>query len=143
VHWLRAVLEESQRRGLLLTRLDDALDRHEPVPAPPNLGVTSWGHGGDLRTWSGPQVADVAWRARLAELRVAAAPGRPSRRALRELLALQASDWAFLHTRASAGDYPLQRVAAHHAALERALAGEADAADPALRGLAPDLRGWT
>jgi len=35
---------------------------------------------------------------------------RSPERALRELLALQSSDWAFLHTRATAGDYPLQRV---------------------------------
>jgi len=143
VHWLRAVLEESARRGLRLTGLDEALQRHEPVPAPADLGVTSWGEGGDLRTWSGPQVADLAWRARRAELRLAAATVRPPDRGLRELLALQSSDWAFLHTRASAGDYPLRRAGEHHAALQRALAGEADAGEPTLRGLAPDLRGWT
>ncbi|MGZ4349191.1 MAG: 1,4-alpha-glucan branching protein domain-containing protein [Solirubrobacteraceae bacterium] len=139
VHWLRAVLEESERRGLALTTLDDALERHAAVTAPSDLGVTSWGEGGDLRTWSGPQVADLAWRARLAELRLAAAPRRPSDRALRELLALQSSDWAFLHTRESAGDYPLLRADGHYEALQRAMAGEGE---PALRGLAPDLRGW-
>jgi 1,4-alpha-glucan branching enzyme len=143
VQWLRAVFEESERRGLALTTLDEALERHEPAPAPADLGVTSWGEGGDLRTWSGPQVADLAWRARSAELRLVTLPSRPPDRALRELLALQSSDWAFLHTRASAGDYPLRRLDGHHAALERALAGEVDVSDPALRGLAPDLRGWT
>jgi 1,4-alpha-glucan branching enzyme len=147
VQWLRAVLEESGRRGLALTRLDDALERHEPAPAPSDLGVTSWGEGGDLRTWSGPQVADLAWRMRTAELRLAALPRRPSARALRALLALQSSDWAFLHTRELAGDYPLRRADEHHAALERALTrgGEpgAGAGDGALGGLAPDLVGWT
>ncbi len=143
VHWLAAVLEESARQGLALTTLDDALDRHEPVPAPASLPVSSWGDGGDLRTWSGPQVSELAWTARAAELRLAAMAGRPPERALRELLALQSSDWAFLHTRATAGDYPLQRARAHHDALKRAMAGDAElAAEPALRGLAPDLTGW-
>jgi 1,4-alpha-glucan branching enzyme len=140
VAWLAAVLDESARQGLALTTLDDALVRHEPAPAPENLGVSSWGDGGDLRTWSGPQVADLAWRARTAELRLAGMAGRPPDRALRELMALQSSDWAFLHTRRSAGDYPVQRAEGHHEALQRALAGEGD---PALRGLAPDLMGWS
>ena len=70
-------------------------------------------------------------------------PARPPERALRELLALQSSDWAFLHTRATAGDYPIQRARGHLAALERALAGDAGLiAQPTLRGLAPDLTGW-
>jgi 1,4-alpha-glucan branching enzyme len=113
------------------------------TPAPEDIGVTSWGDGGDLRTWSGPQVAELAWRARTAELRLQATPGRPADRALRELLALQSSDWAFLQTRESAGDYPRRRADGHHAALQRALAGEAEFRDPALRGLAPELVGWT
>ncbi len=110
VHWLAAVLEQSQRQGLALTTLDDALHRHEPAPASDDLGVSSWGDGGDLRTWSGPQVAALAWPARTAELRLAALAGRPPERALRELLALQSSDWAFLQTRESAGDYPRRRA---------------------------------
>jgi 1,4-alpha-glucan branching enzyme len=144
VHWLAAVLEESARQGLALTTLDDALHRHPPVPAPQTLPVSSWGDGGDLRTWSGPQVAALAWSARTAELRLAARGGRPLERALRELLALQSSDWAFLHTRATAGDYPVQRANGHRRALDRAMAGDAAlAAEPALRGLAPDLTGWS
>jgi 1,4-alpha-glucan branching enzyme len=143
VQWLRAVLQESVRRGLALTRLDDALERQQPTRAPSDLGVTSWGEGGELRTWSGPQVAELAWRARRDELRLAAAAGPPSDRALRELLALQSSDWAFLHTRQSAGDYPLRRAEAHHAAFQAALAGAPGFREPALRGLAPDLVGWS
>jgi 1,4-alpha-glucan branching enzyme len=142
VQWLGAVLQESERRGLALTTLDEALERHEPAPAPADLGVTSWGEGNDLRTWSGPQVADLAWRARLAELRLERVPGRPPDRALRELLALQSSDWAFLQTRGTAGDYPLRRAEGHHEALQRALEGGADAVASELRGLAPDLVGW-
>jgi 1,4-alpha-glucan branching enzyme len=143
VHWLAAVLEESARQGLALTTLDDALSRHDPAPAPEPLPVTSWGEGGDLRTWSGPQVGELAWPVRAAELRLAAMTRRPPDRALRELLALQSSDWAFLHTRATAGGYPMERARGHLAALERAVAGDADVtAESALRGLAPDLTGW-
>ena len=141
VHWLDALLDEAARQGLRLTTLDDALERHEPVPAPPELGVSSWGEGCDLRTWSGPAVADMAWQARRAELRVVAARERVSERALRELLALQSSDWAFLMTRALSGDYPRERAAAHLKALERALAGD-PALAPELRALAPALSGW-
>ncbi len=141
VQWLGAVIEEAGRQGLALTALDDALSRHEPVSAPAQLPVTSWGEGGDLRTWSGPAVADIAWRARTGELRAAAARERVTERALRELLALQSSDWAFLVTRALAGDYPAERAAAHAAALEEALAGNTEL-EPALRNLAPELVGW-
>ncbi|MGH2894918.1 MAG: 1,4-alpha-glucan branching protein domain-containing protein, partial [Solirubrobacteraceae bacterium] len=98
---------------------------------------------GDLRTWSGPQVADLAWRARTAELRLAGMAGRPPARALRELMALQSSDWAFLHGWRSAGDYPARRAQGHYDALTRALAGDGEPREAALRGLAPDLVGWS
>jgi 1,4-alpha-glucan branching enzyme len=143
VHWLRAVLEQSARQGLRLTTLDEALDRREPVPAPTVLPVSSWGTGGDLRTWSGPPVADFAWRARTAELELLAHNGAraPGPRAIRELLALQSSDWAFLAYRDLAGDYPRQRASDHARALERALAGD-PRLEPRLRNLAPELSGW-
>ena len=35
--WLAAVVDEAARQGLALTTLDDALERHEPVPAPAEL----------------------------------------------------------------------------------------------------------
>jgi 1,4-alpha-glucan branching enzyme len=57
-------------------------------------------------------------------------------RAARELLALQASDWAFMVTRELAADYPQRRIAAHEAAHAQALAGGSEAE---LRNLAPDL----
>jgi 1,4-alpha-glucan branching enzyme len=138
VHWLRAVLEESARRGLRLTTLDDALERHEPAGAPAELPVSSWGAGGDLRTWSGPPVAELAWQARTAELKLLRATDSPNPRAIRELLALQASDWAFLSYRGLADEYPRQRARAHREAFERALAEDGRLA-PALRNLAPDL----
>jgi 1,4-alpha-glucan branching enzyme len=144
VVWLNEVLAEAARQGLALTTLDDALARHEPVPAPAFLPETTWGEGGDLSTWSGPPVADLAWQARTAELAVIRAGGVAPDRAVRELLALQASDWAFLATRELAGEYPRERVRAHAEALARALGGDGETMEPALRHLAPDLaaRGW-
>ena len=141
VAWLDAVLDEATRQGLTLTTLDDALARYEPAPAPAALPTTTWGAGGDLRTWSGPAVADLAWRARAAELAAIRAGGAVPARAVREMLALQSSDWAFLATNALAGDYPSQRSEGHAAALAAALAG---GLEPELRNLAPDLRpgGW-
>jgi len=61
----------------------------------------------------------------------------PSSRALRELLALQSSDWAFLASRDWADDYPRQRASGHAAQLARALKGETE--EPHVRNLAPYL----
>jgi len=141
VAWLGAVLDEAARRGLTLTTLDDALERHEPITAPPGLGVTTWGDGGDLRTWSAPPVAKIAWSARTAELRALALGRRPGDRALRELLALQSSDWAFLVTNDLAGEYPSERARAHEQAFNEALAGSS-VPEPEVRNLAPELVGW-
>ena len=63
----------------------------------------------------------------------------PSERALRELLALQSSDWAFLITHGTAGDYPRERAAGHLEAFSVALNGQT--ADE-LRNLAPQLASW-
>jgi 1,4-alpha-glucan branching enzyme len=141
VRWLAQVVEEAELQGLPMTTLDDALERHEPMPAPGELGATSWGEGGDLRTWSSPAVADLAWMTRSAEVRALALGIRPGERALRELLALQASDWAFLAARGIAGEYPRERAQGHAQAFDRALIA-ADDPDPALRNLAPELAAW-
>jgi 1,4-alpha-glucan branching enzyme len=139
VQWLRDVIEEAARVGLRLTDLDDALERHQPAPAEmADFGVTSWGAGGDLGTWSGPAVADVAWQARTAELELLSIGRRPGDRALRELVALQSSDWAVLD-----GDYGRERARGHAEAVRRYVAEDAPApGEPALRNLAPDLCGW-
>jgi 1,4-alpha-glucan branching enzyme len=139
--WLQAVVDECARQGVELLRLDDALERFEPLPAPAPAGqaASSWGRGGDLSTWSGPAVADMAFAARAAELRVVAAGAPAGAEALRELLAVQASDWPFMVSREIAVPYARERFAGH----ERALAGAlADAAAPAggLRNLAVDAR---
>jgi 1,4-alpha-glucan branching enzyme len=103
----------------------------EPRRDPP---VTSWGLERDLRTWSR---GELAWTQRSAEL--AALGADPSDRALRELLALQSSDWAFLIDRATAGEYPRERAEAHYQSFNSALAGERS---DELRNLAPVLANW-
>jgi len=135
--WLAAVIDEAAAQGLAIARLDDALTRHEPAPAPADLPVTSWGTPRDLTTWSAPPVADMAWAARDAELRVLAAGPAIDERAVRELLALQSSDWAFLVSQELAEPYGRERAAGHRAALHDALA-RPGSAGPAVRNLAPD-----
>jgi 1,4-alpha-glucan branching enzyme len=100
--------------------------------------VTTWGTPRDLSTWSAPKVASLAWAARAAELRAVSSPSLEPE-AVRELLALQASDWPFLVTRELAGPYPAERFAGHLARFEARLAGGA-ADDAALRGIAPTRR---
>ena len=125
--------------------LERVLELAEVVPVPqeasevaPDMplsyAMTSWGRGRDLRTWSTPS---LAWTQRSAEL--AALGAAPSERALRELLALQSSDWAFLITEQTAGDYPRERADAHHEAFLDALRAPTP---ESLRHLAPDLAGW-
>jgi 1,4-alpha-glucan branching enzyme len=134
--WLAAVLQEARRAGLEVVALDD-VHAGGPVRAvPAALRPTSWGTPRTLWTWDGPQVADMAFAARDAELRLVAAGPGADLRAVRELLALQSSDWAFLVTRDIAGPYPRERFAAHVAALDAALAAPGSQ-DPAVRHLAP------
>ncbi|MGI8580484.1 MAG: 1,4-alpha-glucan branching protein domain-containing protein [Solirubrobacteraceae bacterium] len=132
--WLEGVIDEADRQGLTLVALDEALTRHDPQPAPPDLGVSTWGSPRDLSTWDGPSVAGYAWRARAAELNVASAGAAAGRTVVRELLALQSSDWAFMVSRGLAGPYPAERADGHAAALEAALRNPS-ADGP--RGLAP------
>jgi 1,4-alpha-glucan branching enzyme len=132
VDWLRAVIRACERRGLPLEPLRADVD----VPEAPELvPATSWGDGRDLRTWSHPAAGGLAWTQRAAELRALTAHLRPSDRALRELLALQSSDWAFLIAAGTAGAYPRERADGHLAALDEALGDPS--MDPSLRHLAP------
>jgi 1,4-alpha-glucan branching enzyme len=134
--WLAAVLDAAPRVGLEIVGLDEALHDTAVRAAPEDLPTTSWGTPRTLWTWDGPQTADLAFAARAAELRVVAAGGGADARAVRELLALQSSDWAFLVTRDISGPYPRERAAGHLAALHHALAAPG-AEEPALRALAP------
>ncbi len=149
VAWLGAVVEECSRQGLRLERLDDVLAEHEPVIAT-GAGLDrrelpdgeddgraiTWGRGGDLSTWSGPAVAEMAFAVRAAELDVVSAGQRASTAAVRELLAMQASDWAFMISRNIAAPYARERFEGHRGALARALAGTEDGAPEGLRNIA-------
>jgi len=145
VAWLAAVVEQADAQGLALIRLDDAPALDAPRALPAALAgewrPTSWGRGADLSTWSAPGVAELAFGAREAELELLAAGPRATAPALRELLALQSSDWAFLITRELAVSYARERFDGHRLQLRRALSGTAGAAvDAALRNIAPDAR---
>ena len=140
--WLGAMLRLVAERGIQLITLPEALERHQLEERP--LVESSWGEGRDLRTWDAPEVADLAWAARRLELRLLAAVSAEAlgpdatERAARELLAVQASDWAFLDRRRQAGDYPFQRSTGHARALLEAIHSR-EPPDPRMRNLAPDL----
>ena len=139
--WLEAVLDGAAAAGVRLVDVPTALAEHEPVRRP--LRAASWGEEKDFRTWDSPPVADLAWGARRMELRLLRAlsgglRGAGAVRAARELLAAQASDWAFLDQRGQAGDYAYQRATDHARAMLEAIDSEFDT-DSRLRSLAPDL----
>ncbi len=139
--WLREVLAGAAAAGLRLVTVPEALAEHEPVERP--LQASTWGEDKDLSTWDSPAVADLAWGARRLELRLLRAlssglHGDGALRAARELLAVQASDWAFLDQRGQAGDYAYQRAISHSEAALEAI-DSPTIADPRLRALAPDL----
>jgi len=138
VAWLEAVVEESQRQGLDLVALDDELARRDPDAPPSDLPTTSWGEQRDLSTWSAPAVADLAWAARTGELALMRAGADAGDRAVRELLALQSSDWAFMVSRGLAGPYPGDRAEGHRRELAAALSS-LGSGEPTLRHLAPYL----
>jgi 1,4-alpha-glucan branching enzyme len=157
VQWLSTVIEQCAVQNLELVRLDDALERFEPMPVA-DLSVSvagrrpfpgtpraweespasSWGQHGDLSTWSGPEVAEMAFATRAGEIETvtAAATGALSAAAVRELLALQASDWPFMVSRGLAVPYALERFEGHRAGLARALAEGSRAGADGLRELA-------
>jgi 1,4-alpha-glucan branching enzyme len=151
--WLAAVLREAPGRGVRLVTLPEALERHQPEERA--LLESTWGEEKDLRTWDSPAVGDMAWAPRRLELRLLGALGAGelttpvAERAARELLAIQASDWAFLDRRKQAGEYPFQRSTDHaralleaiHSGAHRPASGAAPAGeiDSRMRNLAPDL----
>jgi 1,4-alpha-glucan branching enzyme len=139
--WLTAVLEGAAAAGVRLVTVPEALEDHEPEARP--LRRASWGEDKDFSTWDSPPVADLAWAGRRLELRLLHAVRRGLRgacaeRAARELLAAQASDWAFLDRRGQAGDYAWQRATEHAEALYEAVGCDGDT-DPRMRSLAPDM----
>lgn len=123
--WLEAVLELAQDYGIELVTLGEAA--RECEPAERDLLRSSWGRNKSLETWDSPNIASMVWDQRRAELDFdrAVAFGRVGdrQRAEQELLALQSSDWAFMESNRSAGDYGARRFAEHLASFESALGG--------------------
>jgi 1,4-alpha-glucan branching enzyme len=126
--WLEQVAREMAKNGVRPMGLGEAV-----AAVPPRTTISlpegSWGEGGDHRVWLN---ADTEWtwdrvystEAEWVELVSHAAEGhRDLRRVLaqatRELLLLQASDWAFLITTGTARDYAERRVAEHYADFKR------------------------
>jgi 1,4-alpha-glucan branching enzyme len=139
--WLREVLAGAPAAGIRLLTAPQALAEHEPIERP--LRASTWGERKDLSTWDSPAVADLAWGARRMELRLLRSlaqglRGPAALRAARELLSVQASDWAFLDKRGQAGDYPFRRVTDHAEAMLEAIDSGASS-DPSMRALAPDM----
>ncbi len=139
--WLAEVVEGAAAAGVDLVSASRALERHPATER--ELVASTWGEGKDLRTWDSRPVADLAWAARRLELRLirgvrGGLPAEVAERATRELLALQASDWAFLDSRKQAGDYAYGRAVAHGEGMLEAIHSRAHP-DGRLRSLAPDL----
>jgi 1,4-alpha-glucan branching enzyme len=146
--WLEAVLAGAADHGIRLTTLGDAAARVEAGEAPARevaLRASTWGEDKDFHTWDSPAVSDMATAARRLELAVSSAVARGldrsrAERAARELLAVQASDWAFLDHRREAGDYAFERAVDHaENALEALDSATGVPLDSRVRSLAPDL----
>jgi 1,4-alpha-glucan branching enzyme len=141
--WLAEVIRLAPERGVRMVTLPEAIAEHDAEDRV--LHPSSWGEGKDLRTWDSAAIADIAWAARRLELRALGAlcadglAPAARERVVRELLALQASDWAFLDGRRQAGDYPYQRATTHARALLDAIDSASPPPDARLRSLAPDL----
>jgi 1,4-alpha-glucan branching enzyme len=78
----------------------------------------------------------MAFATRACELEVVAAGPAAGPAAVRELLALQASDWPFMLSRDLAVPYARERFEGHRRALARALAEGPEASEKGLRNLA-------
>jgi 1,4-alpha-glucan branching enzyme len=145
--WLAHVLDLAAAKGIRLVTLDKAAEEHRETAREVELKASTWGEDKDFHTWDSPAVADLAWASRSLELRVAEAvrhlPRERAERAVRELLMVQSSDWAFLDQRGQAGDYPFERATSHaenaFEALESGSTNSGVPVLPKLRGLAPNL----
>ena len=140
--WLEAVLEGAAAAGVRLVDVPTALAEHEPRAAPaarPRAGARrrTSAPGTRPRSPTSPG-ARGGWSCGCCGRSAAACAATARRRAARELLAAQASDWAFLDGRRQAGDYAYQRATDHAEAMLEAIDSDLDT-DPRMRSLAPDL----
>lgn len=123
--WLEAVLSRASAYGIELVTLGEVAEAATPDRR--KLERSSWGTNKTLETWDSPVTAEILWQQRRAELELEAALTGGVRdfelvaAAERELLALQASDWAFMESGSRTGSYGRERFSGHLAAFERAL----------------------
>lgn len=141
--WLGHVLDRAADSGIRLVTLDQAAA--DGGFREQELRASTWGEQKDFRTWDAPEVDDLTWAARGLELRVAEAiadglDNDRAERAIRELMLVQSSDWAFLDSRREAGDYAFDRATQHARSALEALQSPPDVTlDSRIRSLAPDL----
>ncbi len=121
-HTLRALDASARAEGVASTTLGGYLERFPEIvvaePAP-----SSWGEGGFSEVWAGPEAARLWRHVHHAEHCVRDAVGRRRHatglagraldQAVRELLLLEASDWAFMLRRGEMTPYAEARVRAH------------------------------
>ncbi len=135
-HWwfegpefLEAALREMVVGGIRLRSPGEIL-REEPVLQVGSPAESSWGRGGDARTWSNPKtdwIVAAVNRAssQMEEMTALGSSGASAgqatgiRQAARELLLAQASDWPFMITNGTFGAYAEGRVREHLEAFER------------------------
>ena len=129
--WLGRLLRALPEAGVRLGTLSDAAENGF-VGAPVELPPSSWGSGKDWQVWSGPKVADlVALNTEVVDnaltcvdKALAQSGGAPARdlvadQILREALLTVSSDWPFMVSKDSAGDYARYRAHLHaHATRE-------------------------
>lgn len=135
--WLERVLRALPAAGIRVGTLSDAVaDGY--IGAPVDLPPSSWGSGKDWQVWGGEQVADLVQLngevvdtalttvdKALAQPGTSGSLGTPTSRdfvadqILRETLLTVSSDWPFMVSKDSAGEYARYRAHLHaHAARE-------------------------
>ncbi len=121
-HVLRELDASARRGGIGSITLGGYLERF-PEIAVAEPAASSWGEGGFGAVWAGPEAARLWRHVHHAERAVRAAvsahrsaeglAGRALDQAIRELMLLEASDWAFMMRRGEMTTYAESRVRAH------------------------------
>ena len=124
IDWLVAVYKKLPNTGVSPITPSEYLDKHVEVKYYVKLPEGSWGLGGGHWTWWN-DVNKWTWRdvhkAERKMKRISKLYGKSDlldrviRQAMRELHLLESSDWQFLMTTGTAGDYPIKRFKEHAA----------------------------